>query len=191
MADRNEKDWNSEVDENVPEKWSNSGSKQVFKRLIHWSDKLFNIENHKLVIGLNAGFVSAMITTLYSNPRLGLQARMLVPALCGITGAKTWDNLLTKRIENKDLDCPICANIRGLTIAVLSACVLPVSIGAVIATRRHTGFLIKAERFTESFSDNLIQRPLVVAAVLAQGSLGYIMASREFKTNLLKRLRRK
>ncbi len=154
-----------------------------------WADKLFNIENHKYLIGLNSGILSALMTSLYQNPQPSLRTRLLLPAICGVIGVKAWENLVTERIEKKDLECSVCANIRGLVIAATSACILPATVGAIIYARRHTGVMLRVEKFTENFSDNISQRPVVIAAILAQGAIGYTMASREFEVNLLKRLK--
>ena len=159
-----------------------------FSKFLDYTDKFFDIENHRFVVGLNSGIVAAVITTSYRHPVLALGARVLLPPVCGITAAKSWECLITKKLENKELECSVCTNIRGLTIAIASASILPLCIGGFIIARRSHGLLAKAEKFTGNFSDNLIQRPILVAVVLAQGAVGWIMASREFEQTLIKRL---
>lgn len=162
--------------------------KAKFDKFINFTDRLFDIENHRFVVGLNSGIVAAVITTSYTNPALALAARILLPPVCGMTAAKSWEFLITRKLETRELECPACTSIRGFTIAITSASILPVCFGGLVIARRSRGLFTKAEKFTENFSENLVRRPILVAAVLAQGAAGWIMASREFEKNLIQRL---
>ena len=164
--------------------------KAGFSKFIDYTDRLFDIENQRFVVGLNSGIVAAAITTSYRTQRLALVPRVLLPPICGITAAVSWEYLITRKLATKELDCPACTDIRGLTIAVTTAAILPLCIGGLIIARRSRGIFAKAERFTENFSDNLMQRPMLVAAVLAQGGAGWIMANREFEKTLVTELYR-
>jgi len=164
--------------------------KQYFKEFNYYTNRIFDVENQRLVAGLNSGIVAAFITTSYRTRVLTLVPRVLVPPICGIVAAISWDYLITKKLATKELDCPACTSIRGFTIAVTSAAILPLCIGGVLIARRSIGLFAKAERFTENFGENLLQRPILVAAVLLQGCAGWIMGSREFEKTFIEKLYR-
>ena len=164
--------------------------KHYFRKIEYYTNIMFDVENQRLVAGLNSSIVAAFITASYRTRVLTLAPRILVPPICGITAAISWDYLITKKLATKELDCPVCTSIRGFTIAITSAAILPLCIGGVVIARRSSGLFAKAERFTENFSDNLLQRPVLVAAVLAQGCAGWIMGSREFEKTFIEKLYR-
>lgn len=183
---------NNKQNESQDEKTDNGSTwvsfKATFHKFMDYTDRIFDIENQRFVVGLNSGIVAAVITSSYRNPVLALRARILLPPVCGITAAKSWQHLITKKLETGELECPACTNIRGLTIAIASASILPLFVGGLVIARRSPGLFTKAEKFTENFSENLIQRPFLMAAVLAQGAAGWIMASREFEKTLIQKL---
>ena len=152
-----------------------------FTEILDYVDRLFDIDNHKFLVGLNSGLVAAVITTSYRNPALALTARIFLPPICGLTAAISWQYFITKRLESRELECPVCAYMRGFILATASASIIPLAVGGLVIARRSRGFLAQAEKFTENFSENFMRRPFLVAAVLAQGGTGYIMASREFE----------
>ena len=162
--------------------------KSVFSKLVGLTDRLFDIENQRIVLGFNSGLVAAFITTTYGTRLLTLVPRVIVPPICGVTAAMSWQHFITKKLATRELECPACTSIRGFTIAITSAAILPLCFGGLIIARRSSGLLAKAERFTENFSQNFMQSPILVAAVLAQGSAGWIMASREFEKTLVEKL---
>lgn len=186
MADRKSKESHDVVDENdaLP-----TSAKSYLKKFMDWTDTLFDIDNHRFLVGLNSAIVAAAITTSYRNPKLAFAARVFLPPICGVAAVKSWDHLITKKLQNKELECSICAYMRGFGIAVACAAFLPATVGAIIVARGGgRGVITKAEKFTESFSENVLQRPIMVAAVLGVGGIGYIMSSREFERALLHRL---
>lgn len=184
--DEREREEDGQQNINTNSTWT--AFKVGFSKVIDYTDRLFDIENQRFVVGLNSAIVAAAITASYRARQLALVPRVLLPPICGITAAVSWEYLITRKLATKELDCPACTDIRGLTIAITTAAILPLCVGGLIIARRSSGLFAKAERFTENFSDNLMQRPILVAAVLAQGGAGWIMANREFEKRLVKEL---
>ena len=186
MADNETKELHNVVDENDA---SQNSARSYLNKFMDWTDTLFDIDNHRFLVGLNSAIVAAAITTSYRNPKLALAARASLPPICGVTAVESWNHFITKKLQNKELECSICAYMRGFGIAVACAAFLPATVGAMIVARgAGRGVITKAEKFTECFSENVIQRPIMAAAVLGVGGIGYIMASREFERALLHRL---
>ena len=159
-----------------------------FKAFNERTDQFFKVENHNFIIGLNSAIVSAIITTFYPTRTVSTLSRIIIPPVCGGIGAFSWRRLVTDSLERGKLDCPVCASSRGMLLALTSAAVIPGAVGAALLTRKANGGVRKVEHFVTNFMGppNLVQRPLLVAAIFAQGALGYIMGSREFEFHLRK-----
>lgn len=138
------------------------------------------------------GFSSAGIACLF--PRLhgfytSRTTAVLIPVACGTLAMYSWQRLLTKPLSTRELECSVCASIRGTSIALVSGCILPTIALALIGFKRRP-FSLQNKKAVSHFFEVLSQpydgkeKSYILGLWGLQGIIGIGLANWQYGTHL-------
>ncbi|XP_066266271.1 transmembrane protein 126A-like [Branchiostoma lanceolatum] len=140
-------------------------------------------------VGVNAGFVGLIANSMFRRVLDVTQARLLssVPMFLipAVTASAAWQTFVAQSMLAGNLNCPVCAQVRGASINVLAGFINPVCMAIPmaggLARRYYTAVLPKGNNFWEFWVKT--SRPIVwrmLPALLLQVAWGAALASKEF-----------